>query len=98
MRMRRVLSEYRIVGVKTNIPFLEQIMNRTSFIGGQFEASQEEAYFSVVRPVREDLFKVSAIAAALLAHQNRTRAIAAFNLGRRSSPWKVAGRWEEMGE
>jgi acetyl-CoA carboxylase biotin carboxylase subunit len=96
LRMRRALDEYRVVGVKTNIPFLQQIMNRTSFIGGRFDASQEDTYFTAVKGSRDELFEASAIAAVLLAHQKRIEGTDAFKALRKPSPWKVAGRWEEM--
>lgn len=98
LRMRRALAEYRVVGVKTNLPFLQQIMNRTSFIGGQFDLSQEDEYFAVSRGVRDELLKASAIAAAILAYRQRAESLAAFRVTQRPSPWKVAGRWEVMGE
>ena len=37
MRMRRALSEYRILGLKTNIPFHLQLMDSTRFIAGAFD-------------------------------------------------------------
>ncbi len=98
LRMRRALDEYRIVGVKTNIPFLQQILNRTSFIGGQFDGAQEDQYFVMVESDRDQLREISAVAAVLLAHQARTRRPAAGDQRKKPSAWKVAGRWEEMGD
>jgi len=98
LRMRRALAEYRVVGVKTNIPFLQQIVDRTTFIGGQFDLSRDDEYFMVSRGARQELFKASAIAAAVLAYRQRMQNIAAFRVTQRPSPWKVAGRWEVMGE
>ena len=98
LRLRRALNEYRIVGVQTSIPFLQQIMNRTSFIGGQFGASFDEDYFTMVKSNREELAGISAIAAALVAHQKRSRRPIPVQAGRKPSAWKVAGRLGEMGE
>jgi acetyl-CoA carboxylase, biotin carboxylase subunit len=97
LRMRRALDEYRIVGVKTNIPFLQQILNRTSFIGGQFDASQEDQYFAMMESNRDELREISAVAAVLLTHQSRTRRPAG-EPRTKPSAWKVAGRWEEMSD
>ncbi len=98
LRMRRALAEYRVVGVKTNLPFLQHIMDRTSFIGGQFDLSKEDEYFTVSGGIRDELLKAAAIAAALLAYRQRTQSLTAFRVTQRPSPWKVAGRWEVMGE
>ena len=98
LRMRRALDEYRIVGVKTNIPFLQQILNRTSFIGGQFDGAQEDQYFAMVESNRDELREISAVAAVLLTHEARTRRPTAGELRKKPSAWKVAGRWEEMSD
>ena len=37
LRMRRALEEYRIVGVRTNIPFHQTMMDSTRFMGGQYD-------------------------------------------------------------
>jgi len=36
-RMKRALFEYKITGIKTNIQFLERIMNTTDFIKGSYD-------------------------------------------------------------
>src|SRR5574341_739339 len=36
LRMRRALEEYRIMGVKTNIPFHQRLLDSPRFMGGQF--------------------------------------------------------------
>ncbi|MBN1450813.1 MAG: acetyl-CoA carboxylase biotin carboxylase subunit, partial [Anaerolineales bacterium] len=37
LRMRRALEEYRIVGVRTNIPFHQTMMDSTRFMAGQYD-------------------------------------------------------------
>ena len=37
LRMRRALSEYRIGGIKTSVPFHQEIMDSTEFIWGTFD-------------------------------------------------------------
>ena len=37
LRMRRALEEYKLVGVRTNIPFHQRLMDSTRFMGGQFD-------------------------------------------------------------
>jgi len=99
LRMRRALEEYRIVGVKTNIPFHQQMMNHTEFIYGQFDTTFVENRFAMQQTDRSELLKAAAIAATLVAHQQRQNTLTtkARHEGRPLSSWKVAGRWKAMG-
>jgi acetyl-CoA carboxylase biotin carboxylase subunit len=54
LRMRRALEEYRIIGIKTNIPFHQQMMDSTRFIGGQFDTTFVENRFAMSEPEREE--------------------------------------------
>jgi acetyl-CoA carboxylase biotin carboxylase subunit len=99
LRMRRALEEYRITGVKTNIPFHQQIVNHTEFIYGQFDTTFVENRFAMQQTDGSDLLRAAAIAAAMVVHQERQASMA--SLAQResssSSSWKVAGRREAMG-
>ena len=46
LRMLRALDEFRISGIKTNIPFCQQVFGSASFIGGQFDTTYLESRFS----------------------------------------------------
>jgi len=37
LRMRRALEEYRIIGVRTNIPFYQRLMDSHRFMGAQYD-------------------------------------------------------------
>ena len=96
LRMRRALSEYRILGVKTNIPFHQHLMDSTRFIAGQFDTSFVEERFSMeaqsdFRP------EVAAILATLVAHEARQKAAQVVGRNERDiSNWKLIGRWDRM--
>jgi acetyl-CoA carboxylase biotin carboxylase subunit len=90
LRMRRALAEYRIIGIKTIIPFHIQVMNSTRYQGGQLDTSFLERHFTLDETSRPDHTRVAAIAATLLAHQRNQQAILLQQRG--SSPWKLAGR------
>ena len=45
--MRRALEEYRIMGVKTNIPFHQHMMDSHRFLTGQFDTKFVEERFSM---------------------------------------------------
>lgn len=73
LRMRRALDEYRIMGVKTNIPFHQHMMDSHRFLSGQFDTNFVEERFSMDdREVKHDL--QAAIMATLVAHQQGEKA------------------------
>jgi acetyl/propionyl-CoA carboxylase alpha subunit len=90
LRMRRALAEFRIIGIKTTIPFHIQVMNSPRYQGGQFDTSFLEQHFKLDETSRPDHLKVAAIAATLLAHQRSQQAILLRRGG--PSPWKIVGR------
>jgi len=94
LRMRRALEEYRIIGIKTNIPFHQQMMDSTRFIGGQFDTTFVDSRFAMSEPELEEQRETAAIAAALLVH-NRGWRTESFQQPERSS-WKQIGRWRAM--
>ncbi|MFZ1398629.1 MAG: acetyl-CoA carboxylase biotin carboxylase subunit, partial [Candidatus Promineifilaceae bacterium] len=47
LRMRRALEEYRIMGVKTNIPFHQHMMDSHRFLTGQFDTHFVEERFKM---------------------------------------------------
>jgi acetyl-CoA carboxylase biotin carboxylase subunit len=90
LRMRRALAEYRIIGIKTVLPFHIQVMNSARYQGGQFDTSFLEQHFAIDELSRPDHAKVAAISATLLAHQRNQKALLLQQRG--SSPWRVVGR------
>ena len=90
LRMRRALAEYRIIGVKTTIPFHIQVMNSTRYQAGQFNTRFLETHFTLDDVTPPDHVNIAAIAATLLAHQRRQQ----VTLLRQNGPslWKLAGR------
>jgi len=99
LRMRRALNEYRILGVKTNIPFHQNIMNSHRFIAGQFDTRFVENRFSMhqMEQSKEDLSSIAAIMASLVTHREGQRAAQIVRpAARDTSNWKWIGRWERM--
>ena len=99
LRMRRALEEYRIIGVKTNIPFHQQIVNHTEFIYGQFDTTFVENRFAMQQSNGRDLLEAAAIAAAMVAHDKRRSSVGTLEHqgAREANSWRMAGRWEAMG-
>jgi len=101
LRMRRALEEYRILGLRTNIPFHQKIMQSHHFITGQFDTRFVEERFSMdeAEDGVESLPHIAAIMATLVAyHQTHpiTNIVRQDNSQKRG--WKWAGRMERLGE
>jgi acetyl/propionyl-CoA carboxylase alpha subunit len=96
LRMRRALAEYRILGVYTNIPFHQKLLDSTRFIAGQFDTAFVEERFKMeeegeLRP------EIAAVLATLVAHQQRQHAAQVVGRNERDiSNWKLIGRWQRM--
>jgi acetyl-CoA carboxylase biotin carboxylase subunit len=99
LRMRRALEEYRIVGVRTNIPFHQTMMDSHRFMGGQYDTRFVEERFSMEESEehRKNYEEVVAIFATLAAHQVAERSAQIVQRNERdTSNWKWVGRWERM--
>jgi acetyl/propionyl-CoA carboxylase alpha subunit len=97
LRMRRALEEYRIVGVRTNIPFHQTLMDSHRFMGGQYDTRFVEERFAIQEEPQGNDAEIAAVLAALVAHQ-ATQHAAQFVMRneRDTSNWKWVGRWERM--
>lgn len=99
LRMRRALEEYRIIGVRTNIPFHQTMMDSHRFMGGQYDTRFVEERFSMedAEENRQDFSEVAAILATLVEH-HETEVSSQFvqRNERDASNWKWVSRWERM--
>jgi acetyl-CoA carboxylase biotin carboxylase subunit len=99
LRMRQALEEYKLVGVRTNIPFHQNLMNSSFFLSGQFDTRFVEERFSMERnhDSMDHQTEIAAILATLATHQ-QTQQTAHFiqRNERDTSNWKWIGRWERM--
>jgi acetyl/propionyl-CoA carboxylase alpha subunit len=68
LRMKRALNELRIMGVKTNVPFHQQLFRSTRFQAGQFDTRFIEDRFEMEEQSLSHS-DVAAIAATLIAHK-----------------------------
>ena len=96
LRMRRALEEYKIVGVKTNIPFHQNLLDSHRFMAGQFDTRflEERFHIGEESPKHPD---IAAILATLVAHHQTQHAAQIVQRGARdTSNWKWVGRYERM--
>lgn len=99
LRMRRALDEFRILGVRTNIPFHQKLLDSARFIGGQFDTRFVEERFSLEEDAesREKLELIAAVMATLVSHNETQQASQIVRRNERdTSNWKWVGRWERM--
>ncbi len=99
LRMRRALEEYKILGVRTNIPFHQNLMDSHRFMAGNFDTRFVEERFSLDEREKRKSYnpKIAAILATLVAHQQTQRSAHVIQRAKRdTSNWKWVGRWERM--
>jgi acetyl/propionyl-CoA carboxylase alpha subunit len=96
--MRRALEEYTILGVRTNIPFHQALMNSHRFMGGQYDTRFVEERFSIEADEgRSSKPELAALLATLVAHQQTERAAHVIQRNARdASNWKWISRWERL--
>jgi acetyl-CoA carboxylase biotin carboxylase subunit len=99
LRMRRALEEYIIIGVRTNIPFHQNLMDSHRFMGGQFDTRfiEERFAFESAESSREGQNEIAAIFATLVAHRAAQHSANIVQRGERDTTnWKWLSRWERM--
>ncbi len=102
LRMRRALNEYRIGGIRTSIPFHQEVMDSTEFIWGTFDTGfiARRSMSRSNRPA-DDSERVVAVAAALIAHEEGRQAVHIGHTEENhhtqpANAWKQAGRMRSV--
>jgi acetyl-CoA carboxylase biotin carboxylase subunit len=91
-RMRRAVSEYKILGIQTTLPFFERVLQHPAFLAGEFDTSFVETAFAESDRKRERRWDVAIAAAAIRAFLERRAARLQPELGGTTpSPWWHAG-------
>jgi acetyl-CoA carboxylase biotin carboxylase subunit len=90
VRMRRAVGEYRVVGIKTTLPFFERVLSHPAFVAGDFDTSFVDSVLGSAdgRPARR--VEVAVAAAAIRALEDR-RARGVTVRGTGLSAWRTAG-------
>jgi acetyl-CoA carboxylase, biotin carboxylase subunit len=99
LRMRRALEEYRIIGIHTNIPFHQNLMDSHRFMAGQYDTRFVEERFSMgnLESNQDSRPEIAAIFATLAAHREKQLATNIVQRSERdTSNWKWLGRWERL--
>ncbi len=99
--MSRALDEYKILGIKTTIPFHLRVMKNKSFISGNYDTTFIETKFNVEdlkRKKSEDptIALISAAVKQYLSEKEAaSRAVTRPDIG--TSSWKHQGRMKNLG-
>jgi acetyl-CoA carboxylase biotin carboxylase subunit len=90
-RMRRAVSEYKVLGIKTTLPFFERVLRNPDFVAGDFDTSFVEKAFAETDRKRTRPLEVAVAAAAISAFRERqaTRLVSVNGDGT-PSPWRTA--------
>ena len=90
-RMERVLQEFRIRGVKTNIPFLIKVMTHPKFIGGAFTTRfiDETPELFQFAPRKDRATKMLTFLAETILNTGKTHAAIAAKVDRSPAPLPV---------
>ncbi|WP_290367574.1 acetyl-CoA carboxylase biotin carboxyl carrier protein subunit, partial [Cupriavidus taiwanensis] len=95
-RMRQALAAYHVVGLSTNVAFLQRLVKSEAFRTADLDtgliARNEAVLFPPPAPVGMELIALAV--AALLARENQQRRIDAAD---QHSPWTHAGAWRLNG-
>jgi acetyl/propionyl-CoA carboxylase alpha subunit len=97
VRMRRALSEYRVVGVKTTIPFFQWILRQDAFRDGRFDTTYLDGILADPAAARfadpgPDAEEIAAMAAALETYFRAS----GTGRPRRAGAWRRAARLEGL--
>jgi acetyl-CoA carboxylase biotin carboxylase subunit len=101
-RLKRVLDEYRVIGVKTTIPFFQWIVEQPDFLAGRFDTTYLDRILAerkgqAFREPGETEQEDAAIAAALSAWAKSHRASAGNGAtGGNGSIWRKTARREGL--
>jgi len=86
-RMREALSRTEILGVRTNLAFLERLVAHPAYLAGETDTGFIEAHRGDLLPVPGDVPLEALVAAASRVHLDERAA------ARGASPWADAGGW-----
>jgi acetyl-CoA carboxylase, biotin carboxylase subunit len=91
-RMRRALEELKIVGVRTNIPFHQTMMDTYPFISGKYDTRFIEEQFSMLDAAenRELYLDIAALMATMVVHEQVEHRAQVYGEPGQKSNWKWA--------
>ncbi len=96
-RMQRALFEYRILGVRTTLPFFERVLRHPAFLAGEVDTSFVEQVLREPRERHPQTVDAAIVAAALRAAGERPARPEPAGAPAAASRWRLAGLLEQHG-
>lgn len=92
LRMRRALSEYKIRGIKTIIPFHKKVMQNSYFIKGEYDTTfiEKKLGATSIEKTNEEIAAIAAVITGSLKSQSSL--VVSNKSNPKQNAWKVAGR------
>jgi acetyl-CoA carboxylase biotin carboxylase subunit len=95
-RMRRAVGEYRILGIKTTLPFFERVLAHPDFGAGAFDTTFVDTVLAAANGRPGRVVDLAVAAAAIRAFEER-RAGGIARQGTGLAAWGAAGLGEAHG-
>jgi acetyl-CoA carboxylase, biotin carboxylase subunit len=97
-RMRRALAEYKILGVRTTLPFLDRVMRHPDFVAGDYDTSFVARMAAEPAHADEGPWRIGVAAAAIRRFEDRRAAQHSPEAsGEEGSNWTRAGWRSQVG-
>ncbi len=92
-RMVEALSDYVVVGIKTTIPFLRDVMQHPSFVSGETATDFIKKNLPGWKEAEKEDFLQPALIVAAIKKQERKVPVHELKKKTMSSPWRSIGSW-----
>jgi acetyl-CoA carboxylase biotin carboxylase subunit len=86
-RMQRAVTEYKVLGIKTTLPFFERVLRHPDFLAGEFDTAFVERVFEREDAERVRPWEVAVAAAAIRALRDRRAQRLPADATETGSPW-----------
>jgi len=93
-RMDSALSDYVIMGVKTQVTFLRDLVRHPEFGAGNLNTNFIADHFSEWSPKRQENNIISALLGAAISKMQKPAIRSAEKEQTALTPWQLVGRWE----
>jgi acetyl-CoA carboxylase biotin carboxylase subunit len=89
-RLRRAVGEYRVLGIRTTLPFFDRLLRDPAFLAADYDTTTVDRLLAETDGARAGAWEIAAAAAAIQAFRSRRAALAA-------PPSSEAGAWKRSG-
>jgi acetyl-CoA carboxylase, biotin carboxylase subunit len=96
-RMQRAVGEYKVLGIRTTLPFFARLLREPAFLTGDFDTTFVDGLLELARPQPAVSLELAAAAAALRGARDRQAALRSAGGSSETAPsWWRAGLRDAM--